>query len=428
MYFFYFYPLGLDRKPARPPVLSWGVMAVLAVAFVWMRYLPGALPLDPWRLVCFPGEPPAWAVLTAVFMHVSWLHLLGNLLYFWVFGPPLETRLGRARFLLTFLICGVAGNLAHGFVSVLGLLGQGGWGVMGSSGAIAGLLGFSLIRLYDAKLEIAWWVLAPLGGQNRAGRSRLPVLGAVGLWLLWQTVQALLADLTGASVSFGAHLGGFFMGLGLALAAGEHRAGRAEAQLARGRSYFRRGQFHAAAGDLSAYVDACPDDPTGRLELARALRIGGGAQADVHYRRVFAQHVQDGLIDPALQVFDEWNRARGPGAQHPGELAQAAYYKEKRSDYPGALDVYRQLYQTYPAHPQGQRALVRVIVLAQGKLGDPQAAGAWLQEAHRNLAPGSWRDFLEREFMLPAAPGATAAAGRPVRPAAGSTAATRRRP
>lgn len=401
MYFFYFYPLGLDRKPSRPPVLTWGLMAVLGVAFLGMRYLPQALPLDPWRLVYFAGRDPAWAVVAAVFVHASWLHLLGNLLYIWVFAPPLETRLGRARFLLTFLICGTAGNLVHGLVSLFGLFGQGGWGVMGASGAIAGLMGFSLVRLYDAKLEVAWWVLAPLGGQNRAGRARLPMLAAIGLWLLWQVIQALLADLTGASVSFGAHLGGFFMGLTLALLTGERRAGLAEAHLARGRSYYRQGRYHAAVAELAQYAAERPQDVQGRLEHARALSAcGQQEQAGRQYRQAFAELIQAGLIDQALEAFDEWRRARGDGGLPPGELAQAAYYKEKRLDFGGAVDVYRQLYRTYPSHPQGQRALVRIIVLSQGKVQDPQAARDWLQEAYRSLPAGSWRDYLQREFLL----------------------------
>ena len=94
MYFFYFYPLGLDRDRRRRPVLTWTLMAVMAGVFAWMRYFPDAGAVDPWRFVFYPGDGPPWTVTTAVFMHAGWFHLLGNLLYLHVIGPPLEDRLG----------------------------------------------------------------------------------------------------------------------------------------------------------------------------------------------------------------------------------------------------------------------------------------------------------------------------------------------
>ncbi|MGD9548460.1 MAG: rhomboid family intramembrane serine protease [Candidatus Krumholzibacteriia bacterium] len=405
MYFFYFYPLGLDRPLRRPPVLTITLMAVMAVGFIWLRYLPRAAGFDPWWLVFFPGQPPWWSVGTAVFMHAGWLHLVGNLLYLWVFAPPLEDRLGRARFFLVAMICGVAGNLVHAAVSLLGWMGQGGMGVMGASGAIAGLLGFSLLRLYDARLQVAWWVLAPLVGQNRAGRSRIPLWGAVAVWVLWQLVQALLAGETGSTVSFGAHLGGVAAGIGLALLLGEHRKGREEACLRRGESYRAQGHFHAAAGELSGYVESRPDDPDGRRELARALLLSGDATgAGREYRKAADLWLAAGRIDLMLEAADEWIRQCGGQALRPEELAGIAFYREKSLDHAGAREAYRQLYEAYPRHPEGHRALVRLVVLCRGKLADPVAALRWLEEARDSLPPGSWRDYLSREFALPAGP------------------------
>jgi membrane associated rhomboid family serine protease len=273
MYFFYFYPLGLDRRRTRLPVLSGLLMALMAVAFLWIDFFPDRGPCSPYDLVFQPGTGSPLTALTAVFLHGGWMHLLGNLLYLQVFGPPLEDRLGSLRFLLYFLILGVGGNLAHGLTAALDLLGQGGSGVMGASGAIAGLLAFSLVRFLDARVEVAWWVLAPLGGQNKAGRSRIPLAAAVGFWLLLQIVQALLASETGANVSFGAHFGGFGLGLALALMLGELDAGRTEAIGARARRYFQEGQFHAAVGAWTEFLNRSPDDLDARLELARAQKL-----------------------------------------------------------------------------------------------------------------------------------------------------------
>ena len=202
MYFFYFYPLGLDQRRRRRPVLSWALMALMLVAFLWARYVPLAFAFKPWDLVFQPGYGSPLTALTAIFLHGGWVHLIGNLIYFHVFGPPLEDRLGPVRFLLYFLVMGVAGNLVHGVFSNMGILGPAGVGVLGASGAIAGLIGFSMVRFYSARVTVAWWVFAPIGGQNRAGRSPVPVAAAAVLWLLFQVVQALVAGETGANVSF----------------------------------------------------------------------------------------------------------------------------------------------------------------------------------------------------------------------------------
>jgi tetratricopeptide (TPR) repeat protein len=275
------------------------------------------------------------------------------------------------------------------------------------------MLSFSLIRFYDARVTIAWWLLAPLAGQNKAGRSHLPLAAAVALWLLLQLVQTLLAGETGARVSFGAHLGGFALGLVLALALGELKSGRAEAAQARARRYFEAGHYHAAVGAWTEYLALAPTDRTARLEMARALAVSGqSGTAAVIYRDGFRSLWKDGRVDEALKVFDEGNRSQLDLQLAPEDLARVAINKEKQLDYRGALDAYRRLYESYPAHPEGQRALVRVIVLCHGKIGDAEAAAHWLQEAWRGLPPGSWRRFLEAEFKLPAAPDAVPVPGR----------------
>ncbi|MBK7046245.1 MAG: rhomboid family intramembrane serine protease [bacterium] len=405
MYFFYFFPLGLDRPLRRRPVLTWALMALLTVVYLWQRWGAPLTGADPWDWVFFPGNSRAWTVATAIFLHGSWLHLLGNLLYLHVLAPPLEERLGRPALLGLVLVLGVGGNLAHGLASALNLFGQGGLGVMGASGAIAGLMALTMLRLYSARVVIAWWLFAPIGGQNKVGRTPVPVLWAVPLWILLQVAQMLLAPDTGATVSFGAHLGGFALGLFVGLVAGELKAGRNEAAAARGRRYFRDGHYHAAAGAWTEALADRPDDAPALAELARSLMVAGRRQeAKAAWRRLWDLHRADMRVDAALAVYDEACRAGLVDLLSPAEMSEAARFKELQLDYRGALDVYRRLYEQHPGDPQGQRALVRVIVLCRGRAADAEAAERWLHEAGRTLPPGPWREYLEREFNLAAAP------------------------
>jgi len=231
------------------------------------------------------------------------------------------------------------------------------------------------------------------------------VAAAAALWLLLQVVDALVAGETGANVSFGAHLGGFAAGLALALALGGLGAGRSDAIANRARRYFRAGHFHASAGAWTEYVAREPHDLEARLELARSQHVSGqDGGARENFRRVFGAHLRAGRIPEALAVAEEACRGLGAGCLTPDELAKVAYYREKMLDDRGALRTYEMLYGFYPEHPQGQRALVRIIVLCHGKLADPDEARRWLERAWLTMKPGSWRHYLEREFNLAAGP------------------------
>ena len=401
MYFFYFFPLGLDRRNRRPPLLSYGLMGVMLVAFLWSRYLEHGAAIGPGDLIFFPGHGSPWTVLTSVFLHVGWFHLLGNLLYLYVLSPPLEDRLGPGLFLVVFLLLGVGGNLVHGLSGVMGWLGQPGTGVLGASGAIAGLLAFSLVRMRAARITILWWVFAPLGGQNRVGRSRVPLPLAAGLWFLLQVVQALVATETGTQVSFGAHLGGFLLGLGLALLLGQSQEGRLEGLKMHAREYLKNGQFLAASGAWEEYLQVHTEDLDGWLDMARARRLGGQAHASLKiYRQVFWKLLDAGRVELALDVHAEASLILGARCFGPEALHKIAYYREKQMDYAGALEAYQELFAMNPRHPLGQRALVRVIMLYKGEIWDQSAVRQWLELAYRQLPAGGWRDFLDQEFKL----------------------------
>lgn len=414
MYFFYFYPLGLDRKTTCLPLLTRLLSVVMVVTFVWFKYAPGLLPLDPWSLIFYPGNGAPWTAVTALFLHSSWWHLAGNILYFNVFGPPLEDRLGRGVFLLIFLLVGTFGNLVHGIVSVWGLLGQQGAGVLGASGALAGLLAFAMVRFYSAKVEVGWWVFAPLVGQNKAGKSHLPIgLAAMG-WLLLQVVHTLVARETGTAVSYGAHLGGFTMGLILALVLGQLKAGKVETRQFHANNYFQKGEFYAAVGAWSEYLELIPRSLEGLLGRARSFRmLGQESQAAGDYRLALRLLLRAKENDDALELYREMRRA-GLVRNLPADLTQnVATLMEKQMDYEGALGAYRELYESYPAHSAGQRALVRLVHLYHGKLQDKAEAEYWLQLACRKLPGGSWREYLSKEFNVAGANGGAAEADPP---------------
>jgi len=159
------------------------------------------------------------SIITAMFLHAGWLHILGNMLFLWVFGDNVEDRLGHPGFLAFYLISGVVASLVHGLVDPGSLV-----PVVGASGAVAGVLGAYLVCFPRATVRVVipvfFLFLIPIP---------VPAVVMIGLWFL-QNLLAGLATVNAAATpdsgtAFFAHIGGFVFGVVLALLAGR-RAGR----------------------------------------------------------------------------------------------------------------------------------------------------------------------------------------------------------
>ncbi|AXI89336.1 rhomboid family intramembrane serine protease [Actinospica acidiphila] len=170
----------------------------------------GATGVGPQGAGCVIAPPgydksPELSALTAMFLHGGWLHLLGNMLFLWVFGNNIEDRMGHVRFLLFYLVCGYAA--AYGFA----LLNAGsGEPLIGASGAVAGVLGAYLVLYPKARV----WVLVPF---LVFLPLRLPAWTVLGLWFGLQAVYSAGQGVTDAgTVAYAAHVVGFAVGMLLA--------------------------------------------------------------------------------------------------------------------------------------------------------------------------------------------------------------------
>lgn len=418
MYFWTCYPLGLDLPRHRQPWLTVVVAGLMVATFVWTRWLPTALPVLPWDLIFYAGATPPWTVLTALFMHADWLHLLGNLAYLVAFMPALEERLGRFSLLLLLVATGVGGNLCHGVAAWNDWLGQGGLGILGASGAVSGVLGYALLRVPHARLVLAYWVFAPLQGQNRAGRTSLPLPVGVLIWLALQVANALLAGESGSTVSYPAHLGGFAGGLFMGLILGSRGEGKGEAKLMEARRHMDSGSAWPAVGALTEYLEREPDDLEARCELARALLMARVLpRAAATYREAYRRAVAGGRWDLALEYLAEGRRA-APGLNLTvDELGEAAQQADRAGQKRLAVDLYQDLVLKSGRHPVIDRGWVRLVLLLHGHPEWRDEAEQWLTRARRELPPGAWRDYLDREFMPPA----TGREGLTTAPASGRT-------
>jgi membrane associated rhomboid family serine protease len=148
---------------------------------------------------------PAGATLaTYMFLHGGWLHLIGNMLYLWIFGDNIEDRLGRVRFIVFYLVCGVVAAFAQAILDTRSRA-----PLVGASGAISGVLGAYLVLYPRAKVLVLTFVIF-------ITTLRVPALAVLGIWFAVQLVSSLLAPRgSGGGGAFAAHVGGFVAGLAL---------------------------------------------------------------------------------------------------------------------------------------------------------------------------------------------------------------------
>lgn len=145
--------------------------------------------------------PVYLTLITSMFMHGGWGHLLGNMLYLFIFGDNLEHRLGKSRFLLFYLLTGVIASLSHVFSTFL-LQQSSVIPSLGASGAISGVLGGYMLLFPKLKVKALFLYQVVV----------IPAALALGVWIAFQIVSGMLSG-GGGGVAYAAHIGGFIAGL-----------------------------------------------------------------------------------------------------------------------------------------------------------------------------------------------------------------------
>src|SRR5260221_8508164 len=171
----------------RTAVIVWLIIVTCGMVFLWQISLPPAAERDSVLSLGFVPAVlfgtaelaprlqivPAWAsIVTSMFVHGGWLHILGNMLYLWIFGDNVEDAMSRPRFVVFYLICGIAAALAQGFAAPASTP-----PVVGASGAIAGVPGAYFVLHPKANGRVLLCIVVFVRFIN------LPAVDALRLWV-----------------------------------------------------------------------------------------------------------------------------------------------------------------------------------------------------------------------------------------------------
>ena len=217
----FFIPLYDDNPTRRLPVVTMALIALCILVFGWQMslgpragdlaiYSYGVIPAVLFGYAELPDQlqaVPAWATpVTSMFMHGGLLHLAGNMLYLWIFGNNVEDSMGRGRFVLFYLLCGIAAALAQSITEPLSEV-----PMLGASGAIGGVLGAYLLLHPRANVRVFFWFLIIVRLLN------IPAIIVLGFWFAGQVLSGVATptDGDGGGVAFWAHIGGFVAGAAL---------------------------------------------------------------------------------------------------------------------------------------------------------------------------------------------------------------------
>ncbi|MGB8657159.1 MAG: rhomboid family intramembrane serine protease [Candidatus Zixiibacteriota bacterium] len=209
-------PLKDDIPSYRPPVVTVALILVNSLTYFYLRSWGagfedalvkwGTIPYEVAHGVELTPQaafPIPLSLLTAMFLHGSFLHLAGNMLFLWIFGDNVEDRLGHVRFFFFYILSGLAASLLYVLSSPNSQV-----PMVGASGAIAGVLGAYIITFPRARIQ----TLIFFGFFVRV--VAVPALLFLGIWFLFQLLYALPSiRATTGGVAFFAHVGGFLAGI-----------------------------------------------------------------------------------------------------------------------------------------------------------------------------------------------------------------------
>jgi membrane associated rhomboid family serine protease len=206
-----FLPLGDEPNPRHQrPWVNWGLIAANVAYFLFVRASAGGD--DRWadavRDQGLVPADPAWIdFFTSMFMHADWMHLLGNMLFLWIFGDNVEGRLGHLGYLFAYLACGLAAVLLF-----MALSAGSATPLVGASGAIFGVQGFYFVAFRGNRVKVLVWFLV-LSMVWIPARVMLGISFLTNLFLMLRPV----GEAVGGGVAYAAHVGGALLGAAMAL-------------------------------------------------------------------------------------------------------------------------------------------------------------------------------------------------------------------
>ena len=375
------FPIRTDRRLKRRPWVNYALIAVNVLVFLFTlsesRTAPGEMPTVA-RFYLWPESPELFQYLTYQFLHADWFHLLGNMLFLYVFGNSVEDRLGRVAYLFFYLAGGVIAGLGHWSMETAP--------VLGASGAVAGVTGAYLALFPLSNVTVIYWIIVLIGA------IEVPGIVVIGIQI---AMNLFFQFFGGGNVAYLAHLAGYAHGfvigmslLMLGLLAREPYDMLALLERRRRRSEFQR----MARQGYQPWDHAGPREPT-HADSAPPISAEQEAlmQARSEISRAMNQHDMPGAARRYRQLLDE-HPDQVMGQQQQLDLANQLMAEGLHDT---AARAYELFLQHYPGYPQREQVELVLALLCARYLNRPDRARELLADAAPRLE-GSNRQLADQ--------------------------------
>ncbi len=390
---FFFIPLGTTRPRWRTPYLTYVLIGANVVVFIAQMAWGEAMPPG-----FVPGRPSLFAWVASMFMHAGVFHLLGNMLFLWLFATLTEDVFGAWLLLAFYFASDLGATLLHAFVGALFLPGSLETPVVGASGAIAGIMGLSAACFLRTKVRVWYlfwfWIVFLRTGVVEVGA---PVF--LGLWGGWEVIQGLVKTPLeaaygggGGGVAHWAHVGGFAVGLAGALAL-KLRKRVVYSDLVEGRRPVT-GQFEAyrQAGELEQMVERSPEDADSWHALGRARESSGRLdKAGEAYERALGLFLRERRGAEAVEAYKAMREYREMPALPEALVFLLACALEDGGSRKEAFGLFQQLALAGGRGPQTETALLRAAGIARELPGYRVQAEECYRALLRDFPHSAWR-------------------------------------
>ena len=340
------------------------------------------------RYAFVPAHPTAISYLTCNFLHVGWLHLIGNMWFLWLAGFILEDNWGRAIYAIFYLLAGAVAAQIHGWFHPDSLV-----PMLGASGAVAALMGAFLVRFPKLKIEMFYWIFIV------RGRFKAPALWLLPLWGLMELFYGSMSRQAGG-VAHWAHVGGFAFGMIGALILSrsglEHKVSSAieetvswsaDPAIVQATEAVEQGKPEEAIKKLEEHVAAKPDSPDALVLLQQLhWRQGNSAGHQDATLKLCQLHLKKQDGEAAMRDYEEFQNT---GGQHlpAGTWLDLCRSLEGQQNFERAVGEYDKLATAYPKERQSLLALMAAGRLSLKKLGRPAEAMHFYRAASASPVP-----------------------------------------
>lgn len=394
-------PIKTDRPRLRPAYLTLTIMAIciLVQIITWivpevpvqMTVRGESMMVDESPIIVnfglWSGNPTLLTFFTHQFVHGGLFHLVGNMLFLWIFGSLIEDAIRPWGLALLYLGGGVMAALAHlGINAALGHSAN--IPMIGASGSIAAIMGLFLLRFHRTEVEIFYWF-----GFFWRGTFWVRSMWALAYWVGMEVVEGVFSAALGGGgggVAHWAHVGGFVAGAAAAPFLGSYSAAKQEYLTDDPETnveYVRRGE------KVAAEEKALRADPTNAYQmrrLAQAYRHSGEyEQATRLYLQCILRFATRNMLAQAAEIYLELH-AYNDGAELPPDILLKLAQHLEADHLRQAVAAYQTLARRYVGQPPSEHALLRLGILQAQSLHQPYEAMKTLYEYLTRYPNSQW--------------------------------------